>query len=245
MSELTTTLAGTASKAAWRDNPAWTQLLGLCPLLAVSTSVANALGLAAASSFVLMGSSLLISASKSIIAPHLRLPAYVLIIATFTTCAVLLMQAFAFALYERIALFVQIIVTNCMILGRAEAFAARSSILQSFADALGTALGFAVAIVTLGAVRELLGAGTLFAGTQDLLGAFGSSRGITLLPEGARLGILRTPPGAFLAAGVLLAIGQWLFATSRDSTEVNSTEMNSNHETSDPENEQRKTHKDF
>lgn len=221
MPELTTSLRATASQAAWRDNPAWTQLLGLCPLLAVSTSVANALGLAAASTFVLLGSSLLISASKSIITPHLRLPAYVLIIATFTTCAVLLMQAFAFALYEKIALFVQIIVTNCMILGRAEAFAARNTVMQAFADALGTALGFAVAIVTLGAVRELFGAGTLFAGTQDLLGALGSDTGITLLPEGFRLGVLRTPPGAFLAAGILLALGQWLFVSRGQKTNMN------------------------
>ena len=213
MSDLSVSLATTASTAAWRNNPAWTQLLGLCPLLAVSTSVANALGLAAASAFVLLGSSLLISASKSIIAAHLRLPAYVLIIATFTTCAVLLMQAFAFALYEKIALFVQIIVTNCMILGRAESFAARNTVLRALADAIGTALGFALAIIALGAVRELLGAGTLFAETSELLGALGSDTGIILLPEGLRLGILRTPPGAFLTAGVLLALGQWLFAS--------------------------------
>ena len=197
-----------ASDSAWRNNPAWTQLLGLCPLLAVSTSVANALGLAAASAFVLVGSSLLISASRSLVAPHLRLPAYVLIIATFTTCAVLLMQAFAFNLYERIALFVQIIVTNCMILGRAEAFASRQSMPRAFADALGTAVGFATAIVVLGAVRELLGAGTIFAGTSDLLGNFGSKRGYAVLPESMHLAILRTPPGAFLVAGLLLALGQ-------------------------------------
>jgi len=213
MSDLTASLGETASTAAWRNNAVWTQLLGLCPLLAVSTTVANALGLAAASAFVLVGSSLLISASKSIIAAHLRLPAYVLIIATFTTCAVMLMQAFAFALYEKIALFVQIIVTNCMILGRAESYAARNTVPRALADALGTALGFAVAIVALGSVRELLGAGTLFAGTNELLGALGSETGIILLPEGLRLGILRTPPGAFLAAGILIAVGQWLYAS--------------------------------
>ena len=92
---------------------------------------------------------------------------------------------------------------------------------EAFADALGTALGFAVAIVTLGAVRELFGAGTLFAGTQDLLGALGSDTGITLLPEGFRLGVLRTPPGAFLAAGILLALGQWLFVSRGQKTNMN------------------------
>lgn len=198
------------STAAWRNNPAWIALLGLCPLLAVSTSVANALGLALASSFVLLGSSALVAATRNVIAAHLRLPAYVLIIATFTTCAVLIMQAFAFELYERIALFVQIIVTNCMILGRAEAFAARNTTGRAITDALGTALGFAVAIVILGATRELFGAGTLFANTRDLLGPLGSDAGITLISQPYRLGILRTPPGAFLMAGLLLALGNWL-----------------------------------
>lgn len=204
------TLSRPFATAVWQNNPAWTQLLGLCPLLAVSVSVANALGLALASSFVLLGSSALVAATRHIIATHLRLPAYVLIIATFTTCAVLLMQAFAFELYERIALFVQIIVTNCMILGRAEAFAARNTVARATADALGTACGFAVAIVVLGAVRELLGAGTLFSGTDELLGPFGSDEGWVIVPEGLRLNVLRTPPGAFLVAGILLAGGQWL-----------------------------------
>lgn len=202
------------ANAAFNNNPAWAQMLGLCPLLAVSTSVANALGLALASTFVLLGSSALVAATRKLIAPHLRLPAYVLIIATFTTCAVLLMQAFAFDLYERIALFVQIIVTNCMILGRAEAFAARHTTGLAVVDALGTALGFAVAILALGAMRELLGSGTLFAGTGDLLGALGSDAGITLISQPYRLGILRTPPGAFLMAGLLLALGKWLLHTS-------------------------------
>lgn len=201
------------SNAAWRNNPAWIQLLGLCPLLAVSTSVANALGLALASTFVLLGSSALVAATRNLIATHLRLPAYVLIIATFTTCAVLLMQAFTFELYARIALFVQIIVTNCMILGRAEAFAARNTTGRALGDALGTALGFACAILALGAVRELLGAGTMFAGTDDLLGSLGSDKGITVLAPSWRLGILRTPPGAFLVAGMLLALGKWLLGT--------------------------------
>jgi len=202
--------SSTFSDAAWRNNPAWIQLLGLCPLLAVSTSVANALGLAAASTFVLLGSSTLIAATRKLIATHLRLPAYVLVIATFTTCAVLLMQAFAFELYERIALFVQIIVTNCMILGRAEAFAARNTTPQAIVDALGSAMGFAFAIVMLGAARELFGSGTLFANTHELLGPFGSETGITLISQPYRLGILRTPPGAFIVSGLLLALGNWL-----------------------------------
>ena len=191
-----------------RNNPAWTQLLGLCPLLAVSVSVANALGLALASGFVLLGSAIMVSSTRAWIAPHLRLPTYVLIIATFTTCAVLLLQAFAFELYERIALFVQIIVTNCMILGRAESFAARTTVPRASLDALGTAAGFALAIIGLGAARELFGAGTLFAGTHELLGAWGSVDGVRLLPQAFSLTILRTPPGAFIMAALLLAVGR-------------------------------------
>ena len=211
--------SSTFNNAAWHNNPAWIQLLGLCPLLAVSTSVANALGLALASAFVLTGSAALIAATRHVIATHLRLPAYVLVIATFTTCAVLLMQAFAFELYERIALFVQIIVTNCMILGRAEAFAARNTTTRAIVDALGTAMGFAFAIIILGATRELFGAGTLFANTRELLGPLGSDAGITLISQPYRLGILRTPPGAFVVAGLLVALGNWLFYKGNKASE--------------------------
>ena len=194
--------------AMTRNNPAWTQLLGLCPLLAVSNSVANALGLALASGFVLLGSAIMVASTRAWVAPHLRLPAYVMIIATFTTCAVALLQAFAFDLYERIALFVQIIVTNCMILGRAESFASRTSPWRASLDALGSACGFALAIIALGAARELFGAGTIFAGTQELLGPWGSADGVRLLPEQFALTILRTPPGAFITAALLLGLGQ-------------------------------------
>jgi len=194
--------------AMTRNNPAWTQLLGLCPLLAVSNSVANALGLALASGFVLLGSAIMVASTRAWVAPHLRLPTYVMIIATFTTCAVALLQAFAFDLYERIALFVQIIVTNCMILGRAESFASRTTPSRASLDALGSACGFALAIIALGAARELFGAGTLFAGTKELLGPWGSADGVRLLPEQLALTILRTPPGAFIAAALLLGLGQ-------------------------------------
>lgn len=172
------------ARAAVERNPAAVQLLGLCPLLAVSNTVANAAGLAVASAGVLVGSSLLAAALRPIIPSEVRLPCYVLLIATFTTVAMLLMQAYALELYQRIALFVQIIVTNCVILAhieqsRAAGGAASGGILRALVASLGAAVGFALALLTMGAVRELLAVGFPLAAMA---------------------------PGAFLVAGVVLAL---------------------------------------
>lgn len=164
--------------AAWRHNPAWSRLLGLCPLLAVTTTLENALGLAAASAFVVISSAGTVSLIRAFVPADVRLPVFVLVIATFTSAVTMLMQAYAFDLYERVALFVQIIVTNCMILGRLEQFASRQPIGRALADAFGTVSGFAVALIALGAVRE-------FAALAVPLAALA--------------------PGAFIIAGLLLA----------------------------------------
>ena len=201
---------GTLRSAALQHNPAWGQLLGLCPLLAVSNSIVNALGMAAASSFVMLGSSATISTIRTWIPHDVRLPCFMLVIATFTTCAVMLLEAFAFDLYLRIALFVQIIVSNCMILGRIEVFASRQPLGQALLDALGTALGFALALLALGSIREALGHGTLLAGMDLLFGEWASNWQIDLLPEGKRLIVALVPPGAFIIAGLLLGTGQAL-----------------------------------
>ena len=164
--------------AALRRNPAWAQLLGLCPLLAVSNTVANAAGLAVASAVVMTGSATLISITRRLIPDDVRLPCFVLVIATFTTLVHLALQAYAFDLHQRIALFVQIIVTNCMILGRIEQVAYKERVGRTVLDALGTSAGFAAAILTLGAVREAIALGFPLAAL---------------------------PPGAFVIAGLLLA----------------------------------------
>lgn len=189
------------SHAAWKNNPAWVQLLGLCPLLAVSNSLANALALSFASALVLIGSNTLISATRNIIPEYARLPVFVLVIATFTTCATLIMQAYAYEVYLQVALFVQIIVTNCMILARAESFASRNRLWPSLLDAIGTALGFAVALIVLGAIREALGSGSLGAGVF-------SRDGLVLVDTPLLIAAL--PPGAFIIAGLLLAFGRAL-----------------------------------
>ena len=205
--ETVATERGTLLAGIARRNPAWVQLLGLCPLLAVSNSAVNALALSLASAGVLIGSSVGISALRRFIPEFVRLPAFVLVVATFTTCAVMLMEAYAFDVYLRIALFVQIIVTNCMILGRAESFASRNPVLPSLLDAAGTAGGFAIALLTLGLVREAIGQGSLFAGMDLLFGPAAAGWAVSLTGETAGLLIATLPPGAFIIAGVLLAAG--------------------------------------
>lgn len=189
--------------SALAGNPVWAQLLGLCPLLAVSNNVANALGLAAASTLVLLGANGTIAALRRYIPAFARLPCFVLIIATFTTIALLCLQALAYDVYLKIALFVQIIVTNCMILGRAEAFASRQPVGAALADALGTAAGFALALVVLGAVRELLATGGLFGQLDSLFGPAAAAWHMHVAESGLLLAAL--PPGAFIVAGLLLA----------------------------------------
>ena len=200
------------SRSAIENNPAWAQLLGLCPLLAVSNSISNALGLALASGFVLLGANTSISLLRKIIPDVARLPCFVLIIATFTTVAVMVLEAYAFDLFTRIALFIQIIVTNCMILGRAEAFASRQPVGRAIVDALGTATGFAIALLALGAVREVLGNGTLFNDMDLLVGDRGTDWQLTIFSS-APLPLALYPPGAFLLAGLLFAGVKALTAT--------------------------------
>ena len=188
-------------------NPAWVKLLGLCPLLAVSNSLANALGLALASTLVLVGSNVTVAALRSLIPSFARLPVFMLIIASFTTCAVLLLEAYAFGLYAKVALFVQIIVTNCMILARVEQFASQQAMHWALLDALATALGFALALIGLGLVRELLATGGVGYGLETLFGPIATTWSLQLLPSGLQIPIAALPPGAFIVAGLLLGLG--------------------------------------
>ena len=154
----------------WTRNVAMTQLLGLCPLLAVSYNVRNAIGLATASTFVLVSSSCLISLFRKGIPDNIRLPCFVLVIATFTTIAHMIMQAYAWDVYQQIALFVQIIITNCMILGHVESVASKNDVKTSVVTAMGTALGFSLVLIMLGGIRQLLGLLTPF--TTQPVGSF-------------------------------------------------------------------------
>jgi len=194
----------------WRNNPALVQLLGLCPLLAVSASVVNALGLGLATIVVLVGSNASVSLIRDFVPHDVRLPAFVMIIASYTTVITLVMQAYAFELYQIMALFVQIIVTNCTILGRAERFASRNGLLPSIADGLAMGLGFTLVLVVLGGLRELVGQGTLLADMELLLGPMAADWTITVIPEYRGFLLAALPPGAFLGMGLLIAAKQAL-----------------------------------
>lgn len=190
----------------WNKNPALVQLLGLCPLLAVTGSVVNALGLGLATMLVLTGSNIVVSLVRNRVTDVIRLPAFVMIIAAFTTCTELLMKAYTFELYQILGIFIPLIVTNCTILGRAEAFASKNSVLPSAIDGFMMALGFGLVLVTLGAIREVLGYGTIFADMDLLFGPAAAGWEVDLLHIDTGLLIAVLPPGAFLVAGFLIAL---------------------------------------
>lgn len=189
----------------WANNAALVQLLGLCPLLAVSNSTVNALGLGLATLFVLLGSNICVSLVRHQVREAVRLPTFVLIIAAFVTSTELLMQAYAYQLYQVLGIFIPLIVTNCTILGRAEAFASRQPLLPSIIDGLMTGIGFALVLIVLGALRELVGTGQLFSNMERLL-PFAGDWTITVFNAypGFLLAIL--PPGAFIFLGLLIAL---------------------------------------
>ncbi|MGP9766311.1 electron transport complex subunit E [Halomonas sp. AOP13-D3-9] len=189
----------------WSNNPALVQLLGLCPLLAVSGSVVNALGLAIATLLVMVGASTAISLIRHQVPNAVRLPAFVMVIAAFVTCAELVMAAYAYPLYQVLGIFIPLIVTNCAILGRADAFASRQPVLPAAIDGLMMGLGFGAVLVLLGALRELLGQGTLFSGMALLFGPSAANWQLTLADDYQFLFFV-LPPGAFFVAGMLIAL---------------------------------------
>ena len=195
-----------AIQGLWKNNPALVQMLGLCPLLAVSNSFATSLGLGITTVVVLTFSNLVISLIRDLLDDETRLPVQIMIIATFVTLADLSLQHWFFDLHQRIGLFVALIVTNCTLLGRAEAFAARNPVLASTWDGLMMGMGFFIALITMGSIRELVGSGTLFAGLHTLLGV--PDMTIRVADSGFLLLVL--PPGAFLTLGCLIALKNYI-----------------------------------
>jgi electron transport complex protein RnfE len=194
-----------AINGLWQNNPGLVQLLGLCPLLGVSNSMVNALGMGIATALVLALSNAAVALIRKQVTDAVRLPVFVMIIAALTTCIELLMQAFTYELYQILGIFIPLITTNCIILGRAEAFAAKNSVAHASFDGLMMGCGFALVLLTLGTLRELLGTGMLFSNMQLLFGPMAANWQISLLPNypGFILAIL--PPGAFLLLGLLIA----------------------------------------
>jgi len=206
----------------WKNNPALVQLLGLCPLLAVTGSVVNALGLGLATMLVLIGSNVAVSLIRKAVSDAVKLPAFVMIIAAFTTCTELLMQAFTYELYQILGIFIPLIVTNCSILGRADAFACKNPLLPSAIDGFMMGLGFLLVLVAIGTLREILGAGTLFDNMHLLFGENAKNWTIHIFGEnykGFLVAVL--PPGAFLIAGLLIAIKNMVDTQIKKQTEKN------------------------
>ncbi|MCH8492371.1 MAG: electron transport complex subunit E [Idiomarina sp.] len=194
----------------WENNPALVQLLGLCPLLAVSGTVTNALGLGIATMLVLVGSNITVSLVRNFVPNEIRIPVFVIVIATFVTLVELTMNAFTYGLFMALGIFIPLIVTNCAIIGRAEAYASKNAWPKAGFDGLMMGLGFAAVLVALGAMRELLGQGTLFDGAELLLGAWASELRIQLIQFDYPLLLAILPPGAFICMGFLIAGKNWL-----------------------------------
>jgi electron transport complex protein RnfE len=190
----------------WKNNPAMVQLLGLCPLLAVTATLTNGLGLGLATTLVLIGSNTTVSIIRNIVPNEIRIPIFVMIIAAFVTIVQLLMNAYTFRLYQALGIFIPLIVTNCAIIGRAEAYASKNPVGYAAFDGLMMGLGFTFILVVLGAMREVLGYGTLFAGAELLLGDWASNLKITVFTTDTPFLLAILPPGAFLGMGLLIAL---------------------------------------
>ncbi len=180
------------TKGFLRENPLLILLLGMCPALAVTTSVQNGLGMGLAATFVLICSNVVVAILRNIIPPKVRIPAFIVVIASFVTIVDLVLHGYMYDLWKSLGLFIPLIVVNCMILGRAEAFASRNPIFVSLIDGLGMGLGFTLALVVLSAIRELFGNGTIW--------------GLKVFGEGFEPAVLMIlPPGAFITLGFLVA----------------------------------------
>ncbi len=185
------------TKGLWDEIPPFRLVLGLCPVLAVTKTVENGWGMGLATTFVLLGSNVLVSILRKIIPAKVRIACFIIIIATFVTVVELVMQAFAYPLFLKLGIFIPLIVVNCIVLGRAEAFASKNNVIRSTLDGLGIGIGFTLALAALGAVRELLGSGVLTIWEKPIQ-VFGPSfQPFTIMIEA---------PGAFVALGLMLCV---------------------------------------
>lgn len=201
MSEAKTLLIG----GLWKNNSALVQLLGLCPLLAVTSTATNALGLGLATTLVLTCTNSGISLSRRWVPSEIRIPIYVMIIAAVVSCVQMLINAYAYGLYQSLGIFIPLIVTNCIVVGRAEAVASKSSIPLSALDGMAIGLGATSVMVVLGSIREIIGNGTIFNGADQLLGPWAKVMRIEVFHFDSPMLLAMLPPGAFIGLGMLLA----------------------------------------
>lgn len=180
------------TKGFFKENPSLILVLGMCPTLAVTTSVNNAIGMGAATTFVLLMSNIIISLLKNVIPDKVRIPCFIVIIATFVSIVDLIIQGFVPALSESLGVFIPLIVVNCIVLGRAEAFASKNGVIDSILDGLGMGIGFTISLILVAAVREILGAGSFM--------------GFQFIPSDYNILIFVLAPGAFLVLGFIMAL---------------------------------------
>lgn len=195
-----------SNNGLWHNNPALIQLLGLCPLLAVSSTFINALGLGIATTLVMIGSNVTVSLVRDQIKQELRIPVFVLIIASFVTVVELMMNAYLHELYKILGIFIPLIVTNCVIIARAEAFAAKNDVKASFVDGLTMGLGFTAVLLVLGGMREVIGQGTLFSQAHLMFGEGFRELQLVLIDDYSGFLLAVLPPGAFIGLGFLIAL---------------------------------------
>ena len=193
----------------FKDNPVLVQLVGLCSVLAITNTVVNAFSMGLAVIAVLVGANFVVSLLRNVIPSKVRIPAFIVVIATFVTMVEMFMKAFARPIYESLGIFIPLIVVNCIILARAESFAYKNKVLPSVIDGLGNGVGYTVAVVLLGLVREIFGAGTILAGTDYVINVFGD--------KFQPIGVFVAPPGAFILLGILIAV--FLSATKKHATD--------------------------
>ncbi|MDD3764903.1 MAG: electron transport complex subunit E [Nevskiales bacterium] len=196
----------------WSNNPGFVQLLGLCPLLATSNNLVNGFTLGMATVLVLLLSNTIVSAIRGVVRHEIRIPIYVMVIASLVTIVELLMNAYFNALYNILGIFLPIITTNCIIIGRAEAYASKNPVRLAAFDGLMMGLGFALALILLGAMREVLAQGTLGDGLHLLLGENFKGVRLTVIPQYQGLLLAALPPGAFIGLGLLIAGKNWIDA---------------------------------
>lgn len=197
---------GIWSQGLWQSNPILVQGLALCPVVAMSSSATNAMALGLLTTAVLLASNLLISALRQLIADSVRIPVFILLIATLVTILDLLLNAYAHGLHQVLGLFIPLIVTNCIILGRAEAAARKMTLTAAMSDGLAQGLGFTAVITALGIARELVATGHIFADAPQMLGQVGSWLALTVVGDYPGFLLARLPPGGFIALGLMLVI---------------------------------------
>jgi len=208
-----------AKDGLWTNNMVFAQLLALCPVMAVTGTATNGLGMGLATLFVLVFSNLIVSLIRRFVSQAVRIPVYIVIIATLVTLTDMLINAYAYELYKVLGLFIALIVVNCAILGRAEAFASKNTLWDTLIDSLMMGIGLTLALVVIGAFREILGSGTLFANADLLLGSRFGFLEVTLIPDYKGFLVLLLPPGGFIAVGFLLVLKRWIdLRLSKDHT---------------------------